>query len=44
LCGSSGGCSGGNLPWPQPTSGREGLTLNAIVPSDYRNRVDSFIA
>ncbi len=43
LCGSSAGCSGGNQPWPLPTLGREGETLNAVVPSDYRNRVDSFI-
>ncbi|MGH9788252.1 MAG: carboxypeptidase regulatory-like domain-containing protein, partial [Candidatus Acidiferrales bacterium] len=43
LCASSGRCSGGALPWPLPTPGREGLTANAIVPSDFRNRVDSVI-
>jgi len=44
LCASSGRCSGGALPWPLPTPGREGLTANAVVPADFRNRVDSVIA
>lgn len=44
LCASSGRCSGGNLVWPAPTPGREGLTLNAVVPAGFSNRVDSLIA
>lgn len=44
LCASTGECSGGNNLWPAPTPGREGLTLNAVVPAPFSNRVDSFIA
>lgn len=44
LCASTGECSGGNRLWPTPTPGREGLTLNAVVQSPYRNTLDSFIA
>ncbi|MGH9779611.1 MAG: carboxypeptidase regulatory-like domain-containing protein, partial [Candidatus Acidiferrales bacterium] len=44
LCAGTGRCSGGALPWPLPTPGREGLTSNAIVPAPFRNRVDSVIA
>jgi hypothetical protein len=43
LCASTGGCSGGDLLWPRPTPGRELLTLNAVVPSPYRNRLDGII-
>lgn len=44
LCASTGKCSGGTSIWPAPTPGREGLTLNSVVPSPFRNRLESFIA
>jgi hypothetical protein len=36
LCASTGGCSGGNQPWPAPTA-------NSSFPAGFSNRVDSVI-
>jgi len=43
LCAVIGQCSGGSLLWPAPTPGFNFAGLNAIVPADFRNRVDSMI-
>jgi len=43
LCAVTGQCSGGSLLWPAPTPGFNFAGLNAIVPADFRNRVDSMI-